>query len=72
MDGECRLSDPGRPIENQRAKPVLLDRSAQRRAFPEDVLLADELCQRSRTQSHSEWRVLSGAFPCGICEEVAH
>ncbi len=38
---------PGRPVEDRAVRPALFDRRAQRRAPTQDVLLPDQLVQRS-------------------------
>ena len=70
--GQRRLADSGRPVEDERAQAVLLDRAAERRPLPEDVLLADQLVERARPQPLRERRERLGALPGGIGEEVAH
>ena len=52
-----RLPGARWPEQDHRRLPVVLDRSAQRRAGPEHVLLADEIVERRRAQ-----RTASGAF----------
>jgi len=69
---ERRLSRPGRPVEDRRPHAVLGDREPQRRAFPQHVLLADELIERPRTQAQSERRDVAGPLRRGVREEVAH
>ena len=63
---------PGRPVEDQRAQPVLLDREPERRALAEHVLLADELVERPRPQPLRERRRRGRALPRRVGEEVAH
>ena len=43
-----RLAGARRPVQDHRVRAALLDRRAQRRAAPEQVVLADELAQRRR------------------------
>lgn len=51
---------------------VLLDRAPQRRAFAEDVRLADELAQRRRPQPLRERRDLTRVLVGSVREEVTH
>ena len=49
-----RLARARRPVEDHRVRPALLDGAAQRRALGEQVLLADELVERSRPQARGQ------------------
>ena len=69
--GDRRLPDARRPEEDHRRRPVLLDREAQRRAGAEDVLLADELVERPRTDALRQRRDLPMPLRGRFAEEVA-
>ena len=59
---ERRLARPGRPGQDHRMGPALLDRAAQRRSRRQQLLLADELVESKRPCSDRE-RVLAGRLP---------
>src|SRR5579872_3048642 len=69
---ERRLAGARRSVEDRRADAVLRDREAERRAFAEHVLLADELVERARPEALRERRGLSRALGRSVGEEVAH
>jgi hypothetical protein len=73
-DDACdrRLARSRRPEEDHRRRAVLLDRAAEGRAGPEDVVLPDELLQGRGPQAHRERRVFRLALPRGFAEEVGH
>src|SRR4051794_6486693 len=48
---ERRLAASGRPVEDERADAVLLDREAQRRALGKHVALTDEFGERRRAHA---------------------
>ena len=50
------LAGAGRPVEDDGAELVGLDRAAQQPARPDDVLLADELVERARAHPGGEGR----------------
>jgi hypothetical protein len=58
VDGEHArergLAGAGRPVQDHRVRPALLDRRAQRRAALEQVLLADELPECRGTHAGGE------------------
>ncbi len=76
--GDRRLPRAGRPVEDHRVRPPLLDRGAQRGAGAEHVLLADDLVERSRAHARGERPVLGrdGGAPArrlaGVEELVHH
>ena len=51
------LPGPGRPVQDHRVGPALLDRGAQRGPAAEQVLLADELAERARPHPCRERQV---------------
>ena len=55
-----RLARARRPVEDDRAELVGLDRPAQQPSRPDDVLLADELVQRARPHPRGQRRFLVG------------
>ena len=66
------LAGARRAEEDHRRRAVLLDRESQRGAGPEHVLLADELVEARRTETHGERRVLGLPLRRRLGEEVSH
>ena len=73
-----RLARPRRPVEDHRMGLARLDRSAQRRARAEQVLLADELVERPGAHPHRQRRLgdrhagAAGGLLVAIVEEPLH
>ncbi len=67
-----RLARAGRPVQDHRAEPVLLDRAPQGRAGPEQVLLACDLVERPRAKPLGERRPGGQGTPCRLGEEIVH
>ena len=71
---ERRLAGAGRPAEDHRVRLARLERGAQRRALAEQVLLADELRERTRPHARGE-RSIGGLFAAlllGWIEQSLH
>jgi hypothetical protein len=51
-----RLAASRRAVEDHRAGAILLDRQPERRALPQDLLLADEVVEPLRAKSQRERR----------------
>ena len=54
--GDGRLARSGRPEEDRRAEPVVLDEGAQRRARAEEMALADDVVEGLRAQAGRQRR----------------
>ncbi|OQA43300.1 MAG: hypothetical protein BWY52_01914 [Chloroflexi bacterium ADurb.Bin325] len=67
---EGRLARARRPVEDERAELIRLDRAAQQAARPHDVRLADELVQRARPHARGERSLLLGQLRSAHGEQV--
>ena len=68
--GERRLAGAGWTIEDERAKPIGDEHSPQQFAFAEEMFLADELVDGSRTHARGERPGASAIIVTDVGEDV--
>ncbi len=72
--GDCeskrRLAGARRAPQQRRRQPVGLDETAQRLARPDEVVLADDIVDRARSQPGRQWSAGSALLLGGHREEV--